>query len=482
MSKVRRSLLNFWFLAGLFVLALALPPGAPSHADETERRQVDWLEPHGVSILDMVGEVPEDILRDAVIMYSHVGMLQYISGQRSGDIVTINARVTPRYGGAGNDPHTLVGCLGQPALNDTWPIVSPSSVMRVSEDGQDITNQAWLQWFAPGGRIYPLRNTDHFRYPDDTPEGVMLNGDGEIPLPVNRGCAIVFHGYRSNLTAIYRVLSPKRISIQMRGSESFVAHSYIGPGATGEIGGLASQMQRRYGNRHDKFALTIPADAEFALVTFPPTPVHPYVNEPVDLNLALPGSGTYRIGQKNTTNLSVDHVVSAPIPIFWQPRDADQSGGEEFLPTFTEPGELASLEYFVPPGISYNPCMRAGNCANDLLDRIFRAEYSFTIHYLKIERIAPGLDRIPLCQVGPSWSPSVFFEDTYMRVYHPVANTIPGTVPPAQGGILLPLVYSEIPIDLPPDDPTGCPCGWFDEFGRMLDFVAGPREGEDCPF
>lgn len=470
MQRMRRRLSVFYLVMVVAVVA-ALPAGVPSYADDSAAAQVEWMEPHGVSIIDMIGEVPEDVLRDAIIMYSNTGMLQYVSGERSGNRVTVNVRVTPRYGGAGDSAHTLVGCLGQPALTDSWPIVSPTGTMRVYENGSEITSEAWLQRFAPGGRIYPINDPDDFRYPEGDTTGVQLTAEGEIPFPVNRGCAIVFRGYRSNLTATIQVETPKYITIQMLGSETFTFHSYIGPGATGEIGGLANQMQRNYGNRHDKFDLTIPDGAEFALVTFPPTPVHPYVNEPVELNLQLPGSGTYRIGRKNSLNMSVDHVVSAAIPLYWQPRDADQSSGTEFLPTFTEPGYLASLEYFVPAGVAYHPCMRSGTCSNDLLRQIYEAEMQMTIHYLRIDRINPGLDRIPLRQTGPAWKSLLASSQT-----RAAQATLPATVPPGgEARLYLPLINADMPADpLPDEDRTGCTCGWFDPDGRMLDFVPAP--------
>jgi hypothetical protein len=470
MQPLRRSGSVIYLLLAAVVLTLALPPTMPSLAAPHAPTQVDWLEPHGVSIIDLVGQVPEAILRDAIITYSNNGMLQYVSGERQGDTVTINTHVTPRLAGGAGDEHTLINCLGQPALTDSWPIVSPEGVMRVFEGGQEITDQAWVQRFAPGGRIYPLRNPNDFRYPEGETTGVELTGNGAIPFPVNRGCAIVFRGYRSDLTATFTVRSPRKIAIRMLGQETFTFHSYIGPGATGEIRGLADQMQRAFGNRHDKFPLSIPQGAEFALVTFPPTPVHPYVNEPVEANLQLPGSGTYRIGEKDRLNLSVDHAVTTPIPLYWQPRDADQSAGAEFLPTFTTPGELASLEYFVPAGIPYHRCMRSGNCSNELIRQIYDTEMQMTIHYLVIDRVDVGLDRIPLRQTGPDWSPSV------AAAAEPLAPqaTQPGTVPDQQQRLLMPLIQSDIPPVLPPDDRTGCPCGWFDQDGRMYDFIPGP--------
>jgi hypothetical protein len=494
----------FVFLyAILMVLGLLAPPNTTLVAAQAAPAQVDWLEPHGIGVIDLVGVVPDDILKDAVIVYSNNGMLQYISGQRTGDTVTINATVIPRYGGAGagETPHTLINCLGQPALTDSWPIVSPAGTMRVYEDGVEITSEAWLQRFSPGGRIHPLRDPNHFRYPEGDTTEVTLTEDGALPFPVNRGCAIVFPEYRQNLTATFTIQTPRYISARVLGSETFTFHSYVGPGDTGAIDGLASQLKRRYPNRHDKFDLTIPAGAEFALVTFPPTPVHPYVNEPIDLNLALPGSGTYRIGRQNSLNLSVDHAVTMGLPLYWQTRDVDQSPDTEFLPSFTNPGYLASMEYFVPTGIPYHRCMRVGNCSNALVQSIYEAEMEMTIHYLTVDRIALGLDLIPLRQAGPSWSPGLAVAEVgepatfggliaapveLPALYHQSGPTraasaqvaqpslVPGTVPPAQSNLYLPMIWSDIPPVVPPDDPTNCPCGWFAPDGRMVDFVSGP--------
>jgi hypothetical protein len=472
MQRIGRHLSVFYAAVMVLAVAVAVPVAAPSYADDNGMAQVEWLEPHGVSIIDMVGEVPESVLREAIIMYSNNGMLQYLSGERSGDRVTINVRVTPRYAGSGDSAHTLVGCLGQPGLTDSWPVVSPAATMRVYENGVEITSQAALRRFAPGGRVHPTHNTNSaLRYPEGETALVDLTPQGEISIPPNRGCAIVFMGYRSNLTATFQVQSPKFIRVQMLGSETFTFRSYIGPGGAGEIQGLADQMERNYGRRHDKFDLTIPPGAEFVLVTFPPTPVHPYVNEPVEMNLQLPGSGTYRIGELNRLNMSVDHAVTAAIPLYWQPRDADQSSGADYLPSFTTPGYLASMEYFVPVGVGYHRCMRNGTCSNELIRQIYNAEMEMTIHYLRIDRINPGLDRIPLRQVGPAWRPRAV--NSAMQAGQ---ATIAPTVPPGGDTLLyLPLINADIPPPpLPDEDRSGCPCGWFDGDGRMYDFVPAP--------
>lgn len=487
---------HFWKIAGMLVVLSLLISQFWSGASLAlpDAQSIDWLEPEGIGVVDLIGEVPEDVLHNAAIVYSNNGTLLYESGERTGDTVTVQARVVPRYAVSGDSEHTLVNCLGQPALTDTWPVVAPAGAMRVFENGVEITGEAWLQRFAPGGRIHPLNNPSTFRYPEGETTVVTFNDDGSIPMPVNRGCAIIFRGFRSNLTATFTVQSPKYISVQMLGSETFTFHSYIGPGDAGQISGLVNQLTRRYANRHDKFALTIPSGAEFALVTFPLTPVHPYVNEPIDLNLQQPGSGTYRIGRKDSLNLSVDHAVTMAIPLYWQTRDADQSGGSEFLPTFTTPGELASMEYFVPTGIPYDSCMRRGTCSNELIEQIYNTEMQMIIHYMVVTRINVGLDQIPLRQVGPAWSPgfSAASLGSAVESVRPLElDSTPALTPqarqqaaaqpsiaptaPANGDLYLPLIYWNEPVAVPPDDRAPCPCGWFTPDGRMVDFVPGPE-------
>jgi hypothetical protein len=434
---------------------------------QTLPQQTDWLEPHGISIIDLVGQVPEAVLRDAILVYSNNGMVQYQSGQRSGNTVTITVKLTPRYEQSGSTLNTLVNCLGQPGLTDTWPVVAPPMTMRVFENGNAITSEAWLWRFAPGGRIHPSnRPTAGFRYPEGATDPVQFADDGSLSLPATRGCAIVFRGQRSNLTATFTIPTPRYIQVEVLGSATFTFHSYVGPGGAGELEALRRQMEDRYANRHDKFTLTPPDGTEFVFVTYPPTPVHAYVGAPVELNMVQPASGSYRLARGGGAHLSVDHVAAYGLPLRYQTRDADQASSAEYLPVFSDAVMLASPEYFVPAGISYNPCMRGGGCPASLLEQIYNSEMTMTIHYLRIGRIANGLDRIPIKQTGPRWSPSL------------LANAVVPSTATAQrqedDALFLPVITAvEAPPPVLPDDPTGCPCGWFDSHGRMLDYVPG---------
>ena len=47
----------------------------------------------------------------------------------------------------------------------------------------------------------------------------------------------------------------------------------------------------------------------------------------------------------------------------------------------------------------------------------------------------------------------------------------------AQAGIYLPFVFTAAPKpqELPEGDNNGCPCGWFDGYGRMFDYIPPPQ-------
>jgi len=85
----------------LFIAARAWPAvSSPALADAPVDPQAptgaSWLEPRGINVADLVGLVPEDHLRDAIINYGPEGMAQYVSGHRNGSTVTIDTRMIPR--------------------------------------------------------------------------------------------------------------------------------------------------------------------------------------------------------------------------------------------------------------------------------------------------------------------------------------------------------------------------------------------------
>lgn len=459
-----RSLLFVAILLSLQPAVRAGVPFTPGADDSPNRPAVDWLEPRGLNIVDLVGLVPESHLTDAILSFSGVGgIVQYVSGQRTGDTVVIQTRISPGY----LPNNTIFNCLGQIAALDQWPSNVPAGRMQLFADGVDITTQIAFFEFFTSGQVLPVQNTQpgqagadryqkNFQQPSFT--------DGKLQLPANSGCNIFLNGHvTANLTATFTFTLSSPIAMQHLGSETFTFHSYVGPGFAGQLESLRAQMEARFpGIRHDKFTLTPPAEAEYLLVHIPPTPANAGAFEPLDRNLTRPTSGSYRLLHRDGNLLSVDHTNLMGLPLQGQYKDADLSPGVEFLPRIVDVDQVASPEYFVPPGVAYDPCMTNGGCPDSLLDQIWNATASLTVHYYKVTRTDVGLDRIPIQPVGPGWSPAgrnitrpsqpvLFIQDT--RLY-------------------LPTIFN--PAVIPPDDTAGCPCGWFTADGRMLDFIPAP--------
>ena len=463
----------------LLVLGLLLVPTTASADDSSTAatNQVSWLEPRGLSIIDLVGLVPEEQLKDTIVTW-HVGggLLQYISGTRSGDVVTVNVKVAPRFFTDGTNSVSIFGCLGKPSLADEWTVAVASSSMRVYDGGTDVTSQVESTMsYVPAGQNAPTTGASGWwRYDFAWGTGTVFNTDGSVQVPANMGCQYKISGRRTNLTAQFVVQTANYITVENLGSETFIFHSYIGVGNAGHFSSLNSQMAKRFSNRHDKFQLSPPSGADYLLVKYPPTPVDPYMatggdEANISINIDQPSSGSYRlVGTGNM--LSVDHVNSMAMPLAGQWQDADQSGGT-YLKFFSNATRIAVPEYFVPAGVAYDACMRNGGCSGDLLDRIHNTEMAMTVYYYRIGRIAEGLTRLPLKQVGPSWKPDAVAANTEQDV---LAARV--TMASQEASVYLPIVSvaPTPPKILDDGDRSGCPCGWFDGYGRMFDYVPAP--------
>lgn len=457
---------GLFFLFCLIVASHRQPALAQNAPGETLPPPLpQWLEPRGLHAADLVGQVDDKLLQGAIIMYAtNRGMLTYQSGALISNTVVITASVTPRYTEHAEQTYTTIGCLGVPAVYDQWPSTVPASILRLFEDGQEITDQIEGIAVAPAGRIWPTHNSfDYYRYPEQhSPLSVGAEG---LAIPANMGCTITLTGKHSNLTARFTLNVPRQVKVTHLGGESFSAHSYIGVGSAGILTSLSAQMDQRFGTRHDKFRLSPPTGAEYALVRFPPTPVDPYADDS-EGNRPIPGSGTYRFHIAGGF-LSSDHVASMGLSLFGQWLDADLAANAEYLPYLTNTTRLASMEYFVPPGIDYDPCMTNGGCPDPLLNQIYTTTYTMTIDYYQVERVvATGLERFPLRMVGPVWTAGA------PAIIHRASEIITPTEAISMS-LYLPIVVG-MSTTPPPDDRTGCPCGWFDTLGRMVDFIQRP--------
>lgn len=477
--QFRKITVQVWLIAALLLSFLLTPARviAQGDGDAIQPEAPAWMEPRGIGVADLVGLVPEEHLRDSIINFDPtVGMMQYIRGSRDGDTVTILAKVSHRYD-AGTQ--TLTNCLGHRAIYDHWSITAPASEMRLYANGQEITsNVGWL-WYFPAGQIQPIAGgTAHTRYYEERDIAPRFTSSGALIVPANMGCVLFIAGRHTNLTAEFKIKVENKIEVKVLGSETFQFRSYIGVGFAGQFGSIAGQMGR-FGRRHDKFFIHPPIGTEFLFVKFPPMDVSPSTVGDRAANAKLPSAGTYRLSA-GTNGLSIDHQASMALPLHGQFLDVDIAGGR-FLTKLTGINMIAGPEYFVPPGFKYDPCFQNGGCPSSLLEAMNASKSPTTVYYYSISRIKNGLDRIPLRQVGNSWQPGMT-----EAALEPLVEYIPDsadsleaqtmTLPIVNTKIYLPAINTPPPPPPPPvvtpDDPNGCPCGWFDKDGRMLDFIA----------
>jgi hypothetical protein len=423
-----------------------------------------WLEPRGLAIYDMVGLVDEEELHGAIIVnYPGSGVLLYDRGTRSGDAVEIAVQALPGHVTWGNVSQTRVGCLGQIATFDTWPVASPAAQVEIFSNGVPVHQTAvFVEHFPAGLRLPVAGAAEWLRYSREQIEPVYA-GDGSLVLPANLGCSIVLAGRHENVTARFRLAAPQRVQIETLGKRTFTADSYIGPGEPGMLGSLMQQMKARFPERDTKSTLKPYDGTDHVFVKFP-LAVDPYVLVPAEYGQL--GGGTYRFALLNG-GLSVDRINSMAIPLEGGWQDADQVTGD-YLPYSPRGSFMSGPEYILPPGFAYAPCMTNGGCPDALLDAIYAARYEFTVYYHRVTRLTnTGLTRVPLHQVGPAWK---------VEAIPPVGQSVPGTgvEAPAMGQqghtSYMPLILAQ-----QPEEPTGCPCGWFDAEGAMVDFVP-PRE------
>ncbi len=483
-SRWLRPFCAFIFLLTLFGFIQNRSGASANTQDQntiSNSEAVSWLEPRGLNAADLIGILPEAVLKDSVINWTQgEGIMRYVSGSRSGDNVTM--LVSYEYADSRN-----LACLGKPGIQDELSSAVAQSTMRVFDGTIDITSRVALSFeYIPAGQTQPVRPpNDRHRY--NTISGTFRRtAAGDIIVPANIGCSFTINGAApNNPHAEFKFESPQYVTATEIYSTKLAAKSYIGPGNTELLTGLQNQMRDRYSDRHlrwnpdpsgDNDIRNLIMDADYIFYKAPPAPIDAYAN-----GANVPGFGTYRVTFSNAQWAfnSVDHTASMLLPFHTQWKNARSNDGP-FLETFTSFDRgatpqapvfdsITSPEYILPPGVSYRSCMSAGNCSNSILEQVYNATYDVEIFFYKVDRINSGLEQIPLRLVG----------NGYSRVAESATQTVEApqivqasTIPEGLGGtniVYLPMIVSsEI---LPEDDPRGCPCGWFDPNGRMFDFV-----------
>jgi hypothetical protein len=431
----------------------------------------DWLEPRGLSVIELVGQVPDQYLQGSILSYGDFdGIVVYESGSREGSQVVVTASIYPRVETSTWAPNNLItefGCLGQSPMRDHMGSVVPASTLRVYDaSGAEVTQQIDRMFITRMGLLQPLKSSlESFRYPEDSygpnQQYPLPLGREGLFIPPNAGCWIKIPGANYYpLTGVFTLEFKPSVAVQIQGSQRSTFQSYIGPGNVGIFTPLMNQMVAKYGGRHGRIPLSIPPNTTHFLLRFPPTPGDAYTDThrpPPYLNADRLSAGTYRLS-KDTSTLGADLTTSAAFPVEVAWRDADQASGTAFLPVIWEPTHLAPLEYVLPAGIAYNKCFATGGCPDNLLQQIYDTVMTLEIIYLTIVGPETDGDWVALHMAGPAWTPS----------------SVPLTGAPEASirstSDITPTHRTFVPMVMQSQGPRGDIGGWFDPLGRMLGF------------
>jgi hypothetical protein len=356
----------------------------------------------------------------------------------------------------------------------------PASTLRVYEGtGREVTSEITAMSITRMATRQPLANTTQYvRYPKveygpQKPNELPIGPEG-LNIPPNGGCRILLPGADYYpLTGVFTLTLEPSIQATVLETQQATFRTYIGVGNVGIFQPLMNQLRSRYPDRDTRIPLSVPAQANYLLVKYAPMAGDAYADsgESSYLNASRLSGGTYRLA-KNIVDLSTNLIFSAGFPaqVAWQ--DADQASGSVFLPVMRGPSQLAAPEYVLPDNIAYNPCFTQGNCGPAVLEQIHNAQMTLEILYLSVTKPVSGGQWVPLKMAGPGWSPST--QDAAPIAPKLRAHVVEGVdtalsavdAPTETHNTFLPLIF----FTLPEEEPTGCPCGWFDSSGRMLGF------------
>ncbi len=446
-ATTMRALLLAWALC---MLAAPVEAAAPA-----------WAEPRALNIVDVAGQVPDALLRDAIVVGNR-GMAQLVSSQRVGDRLRITLRISTRRSWGGEQWITEATLLGQAPAYDHPGSAAPQSWLRLYRDSgltQECTGDIrWVYYLDPT-LCLPEDGADAWeRYP--TLKRTLYVSSGALPveaegmrLPANMGGSVNLFGDYPWLWAVFTVQATGAPAVAYLGEQAFTFQSYIGPGGVGVFQPLMAQMLARFGRRHPRFALHPPTGANYVLFIYPPAPFNVYSYD--GNNLQRPTSGTVRLAPDDgMLSQDFDHAGAYPLGVAWQ--DADQSAGP-YLSLLPPVDRVTPPEYVVPAGAAFNPCYSTGDCPPAVLDSLYAATMTLRVLYLRVEAPYGQLQLVPLRVADANWSPSLAAQ--------PAAA--PGTAGVAAGPytLRLPLVRN---VRMPNEQPVGLYDG---ATGRMVGYL-----------
>ncbi len=436
---------------------LQSPISNPSTSLRAGLQSPPWVEPRSLNITNLVGQVPDDLLRGVIISaYPWDGIVQFDSSSVSGDTIVITTTIHGRLHSGG----TYLGCLGQVPRSDEMGSAAPPSHLKVyTPDGSGITSQITHGNYWPATLTQPLAGTATWagRY-DYLPLTISQSGQG-IELPANVGCDLHITGSYTELIGVFTLHRPEALPVVgVIGTQSATYQSYIGVGEVGRFRPLMDQMQAFYPERHTYIQMSIPSSANYIFAVYQPMPGD-YTGVPYDAsdpNRSLPSAGTTRL---RASKLSGDlaNYGAFPLQIAWQ--DADlTSGSATYLPVQRDPSKFTAPEFVIPPGVAYDDCFIFGTCSSDVLAEIYNTRATITLVYLSVSPPTLGCKLIPLKFAGPYWAPGG---------EHPAS---PASMA-ASGSVGTYTVY--LPALSKSPDLSQCPCGYFNTEGQMIGYVDG---------
>jgi len=364
-----------------------------------------WVEPRALNIVDIAGQVPDWVLENNIVAFSHVGGLaQFMSSERDGQLLRINVRLYPRTYPLGDRWTTAFTLLGHRAVYDHMGSSVPEMWVRLYDGGAELTSQInWGLYVDPALSLPAAGASVPLRYPEYLTTSMVVESNG-LKVPANYGGEYALDGDYTELSAVFTVVQPTNSpQVTYLGSQEATYQSYIGPGYVGAFRPLMEQLRDEFGDRHTRIALDTHSGANYVMFTYPPSPFSVCQTED---NLQRLDAGTVRLSPgQGMLSQDLTHGGAFPLNVAWQ--DADQVLYDPYLSLLYSIDRMTPPEHVVLEGTPYDPCFLRGDCGGSVLDAIYDATATIRIIYLRVEPTYSGLQALSLKVADDTWSPAL---------------------------------------------------------------------------
>jgi len=460
--RLARNALRAPCVIGLVLIAL-LGSALYATADEPP-----WVEPRALNIVDIAGQVPDWVLENNIVAFSHIGGLaQFMSSERDGGLLRISVRLRPRAYPAGEAWTTAFTLLGHRAILDHMGSSVPEMWVRLYDGDTELTSHInWGLYIDPALSLPLAGSSQMVRYPEYLTTSMVMESNG-LKVPANYGGEYGLNGDYADLSAVFTVVQPTNSpQVTYLGYQEATYRSYIGDPDHVHVGAfqpLMEQLWDKFGDRHDRITLNIPSGANYVMFTYPPTPFSVYQTEH---NLQRPDGGTVRLSPgQGMLSQDLTHGGAFPLAVAWQ--DAGQVLYDPYLSLLCSIDRITPPEHLVLEGTPYDPCFLRGDCDDDVLKAIYDATATIRIIYLQVEPTYPGLQALSLKVADDSWSPALAGSPSETEM------TEPSSSPTRPFRLHLPLIFRSV-VDEPAPTPTveaERPVGFLDPAtGRMVGY------------